>query len=222
MATERRRLPDSPTTPAGPTAATDEKAPDGLDMFYARDRAAWHDWLEAGHASKRGVWLVYYKQGSGRTRVSYDDAVDEAIAFGWVDSRPNKLDDERYMQLFSPRKPGSPWSRINKDRVERLVGQGRMTPAGLAAVKTAKENGAWNAYDGIEDLAMPEDLGAALEENPTAAANFDAFPPSSKKNIFWWVSSAKNAETRCKRIEKTVSMAEQDLRANHYRQPGQK
>jgi uncharacterized protein YdeI (YjbR/CyaY-like superfamily) len=185
------------------------------EQFYAPDRAAWRAWLEAYHAVSPGIWLVYYKQGSGKPRVAYSDAVEEAMCFGWIDSRPNRIDDERYTQLFTPRKVKSPWSKLNKERVERLTAAGLMTPAGLAAVEAAKAGGLWTVYDAVEALAIPDDLAVALAAHPAAEARFTAFSPSSKKNILWWIESAKKPETRARRIDETVQMAAQGLRANH-------
>ncbi len=144
--------------------------------------------------------------------------MEEALCFGWVDSRPNKLDDERYMQLFSPRKPKSPWSKLNKQRVEKLIEQGLMTPAGLEKIEAAKQNGMWGIYDDIEALTVPQDLKEALAADETAKTNFEAFSDSSKKNILWWIESAKRPETRAKRIEETVELAAKNIKANHYRQ----
>ncbi len=192
-------------------------AADGLPLFYAPDRQAWRAWLDEHHATARGVWLVYYKKGSGRPRVDYGDAVEEALCAGWIDSRPNALDAERSTQLFSPRKPRSPWSRLNKRRVESLIAAGLMRPAGLAVVEAARADGSWSAYDATEDLTVPDDLASALAADPAAHANFDLFPPSSKKNILWWISSAKRPETRAKRVAETVRLAAENKRANHYR-----
>ncbi len=188
------------------------------ERVYAPDRATWRKWLEQNHATASGVWLVYYKKQSGKPSVSYAEAVEEALCFGWIDSRPNRLDDERYMQLFSPRKPKSPWSRLNKQRVEKLIAQGLMTPAGLAKIEAAKRDGAWDKYNVIEELAMPADLKKALAANKTARQNFEAFSPSSKKNILYWIASAKRPETRAKRIQETVALAAKNLKANHWRQ----
>jgi uncharacterized protein YdeI (YjbR/CyaY-like superfamily) len=193
-------------------------AADSLERFYAEDRAAWRAWLEGHHQTARGVWLVYYKKESGRPRIAYDEAVEEALCFGWVDSRPNKLDDERYMQLFSPRKAGSPWSRLNKQRVQALTEAGLMAPAGLVVVATAQADGSWTAYDAVEELVIPHDLAEALAGNPEAAQHFSQFPPSSRKNILWWITSAKRPATRAQRIAETIRLAAQNLRANHYRQ----
>ncbi len=189
----------------------------GLPLVYVPDRQAWRAWLEEHHATARGVWLVYYKKGSGRPRVAHADAVEEALCVGWIDSRANALDTERSTQLFSPRKPHSPWSRLNKRRVEQLTAAGLMRPAGLAVVAAAKADGSWSAYDATEDLTVPGDLAAALAAASTAKAHFDAFPPSSKKNILWWIASAKRPETRAKRVAETVRLAAENKRANHDR-----
>lgn len=189
-----------------------------VELYYAKDRTDWRHWLEANHATSPGVWLVYYKKHTDQPSVAYSDAVEEALCFGWVDSRPNVLDDERYKQLFSPRKPKSPWSKLNKQRVEKLIQQGLMTSAGLEKIEAAKQDGSWSAYDSIEDLVIPPDLEQALAANPAANQNFQAFSNSSKKNILWWIGSAKQPATRIKRIEETVSLAAKNIKANHYRQ----
>jgi len=120
-------------------------SPDDRPVVRARDQAAWHAWLEANSLQARGAWLVFYKKGTGAPSVNYEQAVDEAVAYGWIDSRSNRVDDARYIQLFTPRRPGSAWSRSNKDRAQRLLAAGLMAPAGLAAVEEAKRRGAWDA-----------------------------------------------------------------------------
>lgn len=160
---------------------------------------------------------MYYKQGSGKPRVSYADAVEEALCFGWVDSRPNKVDAERYRQLFSPRKSTSPWSKLNKARVERLIAQGVMTEAGLAVVTQSRHNGSWKVYDQIEALQVPDDLQAALSEHAEAQRHFAAFSSSAKKQLLWWVASAKRAETRTQRITQLVAAARNNSNPIAYR-----
>lgn len=191
-------------------------ADDGLERVYASDRAEWRAWLAGHAATAKGVWLVYAKQGSGKPRVAYSDAVEEALCFGWIDSRPNALDADTYMQMFSPRKPRSPWSKLNKQRVERLIDEGRMAPAGLAVVEAAKRDGSWSAYDAIEELRIPPDLEQALAANETARVNFEAFGASSKKQILWWIESAKRPETRAKRIGQIVASAEHNVNPLAY------
>jgi uncharacterized protein YdeI (YjbR/CyaY-like superfamily) len=182
------------------------------ERFHPLTRQEWRDWLAANHATSAGIWLVSYKSTTGKPRLSYEDIIEEALCFGWVDSRAKTLDDERSMLTLTPRKPKSVWSKPNKERVERLIAQRRMTPAGLVAVETAKANGSWSALDAIDQLQMPEDLTEALTANPTALRHFDAFPASSKKQILWWIEGAKRPQTRQKRIADTIRLAEQNVR----------
>lgn len=184
--------------------------PDQFDQYYARNRQEWRRWLEKNHASSQGIWLIYYKKGTDEPCVTYEEAVEEALSFGWIDSKVNALDEKRYMQIFTPRKSGSIWSRSNKERVERLIKSGKMTTAGLKKVDAAKRDGSWNVLDDVEDLKIPEDLKKALEANETALEHFTAFRDSPKKQILWWIASAKRPDTRRRRIEKTVSLAEKN------------
>lgn len=185
-----------------------------LEHFYAPDRAAWRNWLETYHAASPGVWLIYYKKESGKPRVSYDEAVEEALCFGWIDSLPNKIDEESYKQLFSPRKPKSNWSKLNKERVEKLLAQGLIAEAGLKSIAIAKSNGHWDALNEVEKLEAPADLISALESLPPAAEYWETFPKSVKRGILEWISNAKRPETRAQRIQKTASMAAENKRAN--------
>jgi uncharacterized protein YdeI (YjbR/CyaY-like superfamily) len=182
-------------------------------------RQEWRAWLGEHHASEPGAWLVTYKKGRDRPHVPYGDIVEEALAHGWVDSQPRKLDDERSQLLVTPRKPKSNWSRANKERVERLEKAGLMTEAGLRAVEVAKRNGAWSALDSVEALREPDDLRAALDANPDARRHWDAFPPSTKRGILEWIGNAKKPETRSKRVGETARLAAQNVRANQWRQP---
>src|SRR6476469_8083448 len=177
-------------------------------------RAAWREWLAANHASSPGVWFTYFKKESGKPRVSYDEAVEEALCFGWIDSVPRKLDAERSMLLFTPRKPRSGWSKVNKERLVRLKHAGLLMPAGLAAIARAKQNGAWESLDAAEAGEVPDDLAAALAANEAAQTSFAAFSPSARKQILTWVLGAKQAETRARRVAETVRMAALGKRAN--------
>jgi uncharacterized protein YdeI (YjbR/CyaY-like superfamily) len=190
-------------------SAVRESSLEKADHYYAADRAAWRVWLKRNHATSHGVWLVYDKAGAGKRRLLYDDIVDEAVSFGWIDSRSRSLNAERAMLYLSPRKRKSPWARSNKERVARLVKQGLMTDAGLAVVEAAKKDGSWDVYDAVEQLSIPSDLEAALVENEAARQNFAAFSPSNKKQLLWYVASAKHSETRHKRIERVVNAAVQ-------------
>lgn len=196
-----------------------ERHSDGVEMYYAKDRATWRKWLAKNSRKMKAVWLVYYKPISGKPRVSYNDAVDEAICFGWIDSKPNALDEFRSIQFFAPRNPKSNWSKVNKARVARLIKENRMTPAGLELVEAAKKNGAWDALNEVEEMIIPHDLLKELNKSKKAHTFFMAFPKSSKKNILEWIANARHAETRNKRILETAKLAKENIRANHYRQP---
>lgn len=187
------------------------------ENIYPNNRAEWRQWLEDNCSTSPSVWLIYDKKGSGKQNLTYDEAVEEALCFGWIDSRPNTLDDKRWMQLFSPRKAKSPWSKLNKQRIKTLVEQGLMASAGLQKIKAAKADGSWCLLDAIEELRIPADLEAALATNDAARRYFMAFGPSYKKGILWWIESAKRPETRAKRIQETVTLAAQNIKANYPR-----
>ncbi len=187
------------------------------NSIHPRTRQEWRDWLEQNHCQDTGVWLISYKKGTGKSRFDYDEAVEEALCFGWIDSKPNKLDEERSLLWFAPRKKGTGWSKLNKDRVERLLQQGLMMPAGLAKVAAAQADGSWNALDAIEALEIPPDLEQALIVNGAAQQKFAAFPKSVKRGILEWIAAAKKPETRAKRVEETAQLAAQNLRANQWR-----
>lgn len=169
------------------------------------------------HESAESIWLVTFKKTSGKPYVSYDVVVEEALCFGWIDSLPRKLDDERTMLLLSPRKPGSAWSKANKERVERMNAAGKMRPAGLRKIEEAKADGSWTFLDDVEALVVPDDLAAALAEYENAEKNFADFPPSTKRGILEWIKHAKRAETRSKRVRETAELASRNVRANQYR-----
>lgn len=181
-----------------------------LETFQAKNRKEWREWLEKNYKISRGVWLIYYKVKSGKSSVQYSEAVKEALCFGWIDSKVKSLDEERYMQIFTPRKQKSVWSKLNKQYIEELIEQGLMTEAGLNKIEAAKQDGSWYTLDAIEDLIIPADLKQALEANEIANRHFQAFSNSSKKNILFWIESAKRPETRLKRIEQTISSAAQN------------
>jgi uncharacterized protein YdeI (YjbR/CyaY-like superfamily) len=187
------------------------------NSIHAKTRAEWRAWLEQYHTRREGVWLISYKKATGKPRLSYDESVEEALCFGWIDSKPNKIDDERSMLWFAPRKSGTGWSRLNKTRVERLMAQGLVQPAGLIKMETAKQDGSWTALDAVEALEIPVDLAQALAAYETAKQNFEAFPRSAKRGILEWIASAKKPETRMKRIAETAQLAAQNLRANQWK-----
>ena len=160
--------------------------------------------MEENHTTSPGIWLIYFKKGANKPTVSYEEAVEEALSFGWIDSTANALDEDRYLQLFTPRKPKSTWSRLNKERVEKLIKNGSMTVAGLEKIEAAKKNGSWTILDEVEDLIVPPDLEAAFDKNKEARSNYESFPKYVKKQTLWLVISAKRPETRKKRIEKII------------------
>lgn len=187
------------------------------NSVHPLSRAEWRAWLVANHARPDGVWLISYKKATGKPRFEYEEAVEEALCFGWIDSKPNKLDDERAMLWFAPRKPGTGWSGPNKERAERMSAAGLMTPAGLARVEAAKRDGSWSALDAVEALEVPSDLVAALGAHPSAAGYFEAFPRSVKRGILEWIANARTPETRARRIEETARLAAENIRANQWR-----
>lgn len=176
--------------------------------------AEWRAWLAEHHATVDGAWLAVWRRETGRAAPPYAELVEEALCFGWIDGLVNRVDDERNAMLMTPRRPGSGWSRSNKQRIERLVAEGRMADAGLAVIDRAKADGSWTLLDAAEALEEPPDLVAALRGSPVARANWDAFPPGARKGILAWITTAKRPETRARRISTTVSEAAANRRAN--------
>jgi uncharacterized protein YdeI (YjbR/CyaY-like superfamily) len=186
---------------------------DEREQVHVESVPDWRRWLAANHAREDGVWLVSWKPATGRPRVAYEEAVEEALAFGWIDSKGRSLDDERSMQWFSPRKPGSGWARTNKERIIRLEHEGRMTAAGRAVIERAKADGSWTLLDAVEALIVPADLGAAFDASPGAAAHWDAFPRSARRLMLEWVAQAKRPETRARRVAEIAEAAARGERA---------
>lgn len=185
---------------------------DTLEVVDVPDRATWRAWLAAHHSQPAGVWLTLYKKESGKRLMTYADAVEEALCFGWIDSHPRKVDAACFRLLFSPRKPKSVWSAVNKQRIGELRKAGLMMPAGEARIATAQQNGSWEALDEVEALVIPPDLEAALAANDTARQYFQAFPPSARKQLLQNLAAARRPETRQQRIERIVLNAAQNRR----------
>jgi uncharacterized protein YdeI (YjbR/CyaY-like superfamily) len=164
-----------------------------------------------------GIWIISYKKATGKPFVDYAAAVEEALCFGWIDSKPNKLDEERTMLWFAPRKPRTGWSKLNKDRVERLQAAGLLAEPGLAKIAAAQADGSWNALDAIEALEIPADLAIALAAHPLAESYFSAFPRSTKRGILEWIANARKPETRARRIQETAMLAAENKRANQWK-----
>lgn len=181
--------------------------------FEPADRADWRRWLRVNGRRETGVWLVFRK-GSAR-QLTYDASVEEALCFGWIDSLVRPIDAARYKQLFTPRKPKSNWSRLNKQRVARLIAAKLMTKTGLAAIEEAKKNGSWTRLDDVEAMVVPDDLRRALARNRKASAFFDGLSPSSRKGILYWVTGVKTPARRKERIAHVVAQAARGLRPAH-------
>jgi uncharacterized protein YdeI (YjbR/CyaY-like superfamily) len=165
------------------------------------------------------VWVITVKKGALAPDDGYVSAIDlneECLCYGWIDSKPARIDDQRTALLCTPRRPGSGWSKVNKERIDRLDAAGLVAPAGLAAIERAKRDGSWTKLDQVDQLVVPDDLARALDEMPPARSNFDAFPPSSRRGILEWINSAKTSATRSTRIGKTASLAQQNRRANQW------
>jgi uncharacterized protein YdeI (YjbR/CyaY-like superfamily) len=188
------------------------------EEFEFKSRADLRSWLRQNSLRETGIWAIYFKKHH-KDHLPYDAIVEECLCFGWVDSLPRKADEDRAMLYISPRKTGSNWSNANKTRIEDLIKRKLMTKAGIEKVEEAKRDGCWDALVEVQAGVLPDDLIKVLKANRVAKINFEAFPSSSKRIILEWIASAKTPVTREKRIIETVEKAEQNIRANHYRQP---
>jgi uncharacterized protein YdeI (YjbR/CyaY-like superfamily) len=192
---------------------------DVTETLYVKNRKEWRSWLVKNHASKKEIWLIYFKKHSGKTRIPYDDAVEEAICFGWIDSTVKKMDEERYCQRYTPRNHGSIWSDTNIMRLKKMLDAGLMTESGLGKVSPEVMDA---ARSGIierkgsavpKSLPMPEDLETALAKDETAQRNWAKFAPSHRKMYIYWVLDAKKPETRERRIARVLNYARENKRA---------
>ncbi|THF69021.1 hypothetical protein E7T06_13750 [Deinococcus sp. Arct2-2] len=190
------------------------------EQFEPEDRAGWRAWLNQNHGSARGVWLVLRKKAAPVPNLTWAEAVQEALCFGWIDSKPRKMDDTRSALYFAPRKTGSGWSAVNKGHIERLLAAGQMTAAGQARIDAAKADGSWTLLDAVEALKMPDDLAEALSAVSGALDGWNAFPDSAKKGILQWIVQAKTVPTRSKRVTQTAELAALGIRANTWKRPG--
>jgi uncharacterized protein YdeI (YjbR/CyaY-like superfamily) len=176
-------------------------------------RAAWRAWLEANHATAPGAWVVYPRRRfAAPGEPGYEDLVEEALCFGWIDNRPGKVDDRRVSLYLAPRRPRSGWAASNKERIRRLEAYGSMAPAGLAAVERAKADGSWAMLDRAEAAEAPPDLVAALDRHPGAREHWDAFSRGTRKMLIGWIDMAKRPATRAARVEETASRAARNER----------
>lgn len=182
------------------------------NSIFPSTRAAWRRWLQKHHTRQSGLWFVFYKKSSGKARLTYEDMIEEALAFGWIDGVARALDAERTMLWLSPRRPNSVWSAINKARVEHILAKGIVHPAGLAKIDAAKRNGTWSALDTVDRLEIPDDLAAAFKARPGAAANFETLSKTMKRSVLEWVRQAKRPETRARRVAEAARMAAKNKR----------
>jgi uncharacterized protein YdeI (YjbR/CyaY-like superfamily) len=186
------------------TDLPDPASPNGKEWIVPESREEWRRWLAINADRGEGVWVVHRKKSSDLEGPDYDDLVEEALCFGWIDSVTHRLDEHRRIQWFSPRRPGGLWSTLNKKRIESLLRQGLMTEAGQKAIDQAKGDGSWSQADDADALIVPADLEAAFDGAPEARAAYDSLPDSSKKQYLWLVYSAKRPETRVRRVAEVL------------------
>ena len=173
--------------------------------FYFKNRSEWREWLENNHDKFNEIWLIYYKKHTGKHRIPYDDAVEEALCFGWIDSTVKRIDEEKFSQKFTPRRERSIWSDLNKKRVKELIKNGLMTEYGQAKIDAAKKSGNWNKSPEAKVIEIDRSvLLDALENDTVAKTNFDNLPPSQKKLYLAWVGTAKKEETRQRRLKEAL------------------
>ncbi|WP_119080687.1 YdeI/OmpD-associated family protein [Chitinophaga alhagiae] len=187
-----------------------------LATYCPTTRQQWRRWLEKNHGKKQSVWLIYYKKEAAVPTITYADAVDEALCFGWIDSTKKPHGNGSFMQLFTRRKATSVWSKINKGKVERLIAEGLMTAAGRKSIETAQQNGYWSILDDVEELVVPKDLAKAFRAHPGSKAYFTGLSKSVKKMMLQWVTLAKRPETRQKRINEIASLAAQHRKPKQF------
>jgi uncharacterized protein YdeI (YjbR/CyaY-like superfamily) len=192
----------------------DPSSPDGKDVLTPPSRSEWRRWLASNVGRQQGLWIVYRKKSSMIEGPVYDDLVEEALCFGWIDSRVRRVDDDRTMQWFSPRRDGGLWSAVNKGRIDRMINQGRMTKIGQAVIDRAKADGSWSQLDRVDALVVPPDLRAALDAAPGAETAYAALTDSAKRHYLWWIHSAKRPATRSNRVEETVRGLSEGERPN--------
>ncbi|MBO9674502.1 MAG: YdeI/OmpD-associated family protein [Sphingobacteriaceae bacterium] len=186
------------------------------ETFCPASRKDWREWLLKHHDTKQSVWLICYKTKANKPTISWSDAVEEALCFGWIDSVRKTIDEESFIQFFSRRKTNSGWSKINKAKVEQLAALGLMAPAGIACIERAKTNGSWTILDEVEELSIPADLTAAFEITKGSEAFFNGLSKSIRKAMLQWITLAKRPETRQKRIAELVELASQNKKPKQF------
>ena len=191
---------------------TVSKSMDAAERLHFETTSEWHDWLVANHRQQHGIWLVSWKPKTAKPAIPYEEAVEEALCHGSIDSTSRGLDDERSMQCYSPRRKGSLWAASNKKRVLRLEAQGRMTDAGRAPIEAAKADGSWSLLEPVEALIVPDDLAAAFAKQPRAMDHWAAFTSTAKRSCLLWIATAKRPQTRAKRVAESAQRIEQGMR----------
>lgn len=195
-----------------------EFRPDGFPTFQASSSSEWREYLRNNHSTLKNTWLILHKKDSGIPSITYEEARDEALCFGWIDSKPNKRDKDSYFLFFARRNPKSNWSRVNKQRIIALEKVGRLAPAGQEMVAVAKATGTWDALNDVDDLVIPEDMLSEFKlADQQARKNWNNFPPSVRRGILEWIFNAKRATTRQNRIQQTIEMATRNERSNQFR-----
>ena len=183
------------------------------EHLYFKNAQQWREWLHDNHHSSIGVYLIFYKVSSEAESMRWEEAVQVAICYGWIDSTVKKLDDERRRQMFTPRKDKSVWSKLNKTYIEKLISDDLMHESGLKKIEIAKQNGMWESLDAVENLEMPKDLVSAFTKNKKALDNYNSFSPSYRKSYLYWLNQAKREETRTARIVEIVKLCEQNIKS---------
>lgn len=183
------------------------------EHLYFKNANEWRAWLHDNHDSSTGVYLIFYKVSSEAESMRWEEAVNVAICYGWIDSTVKKIDDERRRQMFTPRKDKSVWSKLNKTYIEKLIADNLMHESGLRKIEIAKQNGSWESLDHVENHIMPEDLLLAFSQNKLALENYYNFSPSYRKSYLYWLNQAKRAETRKARIAEIISLCEQNIKS---------
>lgn len=187
-----------------------------IESFSPTSREDWRLWLEANHASTQAIWLIYYKRKSTTQTISYSEALDDALCYGWIDSTLKSIDDDRFIQFFSKRKPTSVWSKVNKAKIEQLIAAGLMRPAGYESIECAKQNGYWSILDEVEDLVIPQDLELAFDAHPGSKTFFMGLSKSIKKGILQWLILAKREDTRQKRLTEIATLAAEGRKPKQF------
>ena len=183
------------------------------EHLYFKNADEWRTWLHKNHHSSKGIYLLFYKVSSDYESIRWEEAVQVAICYGWIDSTVKKIDEHQRRQLFTPRKDKSVWSKLNKTYIEKLIQENAMHESGLRKIEIAKQNGSWNSLDEVENHVIPEDLQLAFKDNPKAWSNYQSFSPSYRKSYLYWLNQAKRVETRQNRIREIILLCEQNCKS---------